>query len=80
VIDKPVQGDSIQVNFKGFVGDTRYNDGEDRGYKIPTASGLLARHSTDGRGVEYPIVVSCNGAEIGSVFIRLVDRVSGGGK
>ncbi|MCE5269785.1 hypothetical protein LLH00_00695, partial [bacterium] len=63
-----------------FVGDTRNNTGEDRGYKIPTGSGLLARFSTDGRGVEYPIVASYNGAEIGSVFIRLVDSPSGSGK
>lgn len=80
VIDKPGPGDGLQVNFKGFVGDTRNNTGEDRGYKIPTGSGLLARFSTDGRGVEYPIVASYNGAEIGSVFIRLVDSPSGSGK
>jgi hypothetical protein len=74
VIDKPSSGKELQVNFKGFVGDPVHNSGEDRGFKIPTDRGLMKKYSTDGRGIEYPIVVSCKGEEIGSVNIRLVGQ------
>ncbi|MBN2289015.1 MAG: succinylglutamate desuccinylase/aspartoacylase family protein [Candidatus Glassbacteria bacterium] len=74
VLDKPSYGKELQVNFKGFVGDLNYNTGEDRGYKIPTDQGLLRRHSIDGRGTDYPIVVSCQGREIGRVVVHLAGQ------
>jgi len=72
VLDKPSYGRSLQVNFKGFVGNPNNNTGEDRGYKIPTDHGLLRRHSVGGRGNAYPIVVSCQGREIGRVVVQLI--------
>ena len=74
VLDKPSYGKALQVNFKGFVGDRNFNTGEDRGYKIPTDRGLLQRHSIGGRGTEYPIVVSCQGREIGRVIVQLIEQ------
>jgi len=73
VIDKPAMGKSLTVNFKGFVGDKLNNTGEDRGYKIPTDSGLMQKYSLEGEGRTYPIIVSCLGKEIGTVIIRLVE-------
>ena len=74
VLDKPSYGKTLQVNFKGFVGDRNFNTGEDRGYKIPTDRGLLRRHSIDGLGTAYPIVVSCQGKEIGRVIVQLIEQ------
>ena len=73
VIDKPAFGKSLTVNFKGFVGDKLNNNGEDRGYKIPTDTGLMQKYSLEGQGKTYPIVVTCLGKEIGTVVIRLVE-------
>jgi Carboxypeptidase controlling helical cell shape catalytic len=79
VLDKPSYGKELQVNFKGFVGDKTFNTGEDRGYKIPIDRGLLERHSIDGQGKAYPIVVSCQGREIGRVIVRLIEQQAGAG-
>ncbi len=59
------------VNFKGFVGDRRSNDGEDRGFVINTAKDLLARYSIDKQGRSYPVVVTYQNAEVGKLFVDL---------
>ncbi|NQZ11049.1 MAG: succinylglutamate desuccinylase/aspartoacylase family protein [Algicola sp.] len=43
-----------QINFIGFVGNRRINDGEDRGYLI-TKNQLIKRFSIDGNGKVYRI-------------------------
>ena len=80
VIDKPSYGESLVVNFKGFVGDRVNNTGEDRGYKIPTDRDLMLKYSLDGRGKTYPIVVSFMGKDIGTVIIRLNEPQAAIGK
>ncbi len=37
--------EGYKINFRGFVGNTSFNDGEDRGYLINTAQDLLQRFS-----------------------------------
>jgi hypothetical protein len=65
--------DGITVNFKGFVGDKRNNTGEDRGYEIDTAKGLMKRYSIHKKGVSYPIVVTRGDEIIGQLIIKLVE-------
>ena len=43
-----------QINFIGFVGNNKTNDGEDRGYEITLAK-LIKRFSIDGEGKKYRI-------------------------
>ena len=51
-------GKTLKVNFKGFVGNKKYNDGEDRGYKIDTAKDLWKNYSKDKKGNSYRIEIS----------------------
>jgi len=79
VIDKPAYGKSLVVNFKGFVGDKSNNTGEDRGYKIDTGKGLMQKYSLDGKGLAYPIVVSCLNKEIGRVVVKFTQQQGSAG-
>ncbi|MFT4925671.1 MAG: hypothetical protein ACI8WB_001765 [Phenylobacterium sp.] len=55
--------DSLHINFIGFVGNPKLNDGEDRGYLI-TQNQLLKRFSVGGQGKVYRIK-----AELGKQLI-----------
>ncbi len=60
------------VNFKGFVGNRRNNDGEDRGYLIDTGKDvLMKRYSLDNQGKRYHILTTKGGEEVGKLFIDI---------
>jgi len=60
------------VNFKGFVGNPANNSGEDRGYIIDTAKGvLLKRYSLNKRGRHYYVLTTLDGKEVGKIFIDI---------
>jgi len=64
----------VKVNFKGFVGNKEYNDGEDRGYPIHTAKDLMINYSLKGNGKCYPIVISLRKKTIASFFVDISDE------
>lgn len=51
----PQGNKGVNVNFHGFVGNTRDNRGEDRGYLIDTGRDLLRNWSVKGDGSQYNI-------------------------
>ncbi|RLC00908.1 MAG: hypothetical protein DRH34_10090, partial [Deltaproteobacteria bacterium] len=60
------------VNFKGFVGNLSNNSGEDRGYEIDTAKGvLMERYSLNKKGQHYYVLTTLNGKEVGKIFIDI---------
>ena len=59
------------VNFKGFVGDSVNNTGEDRGYAINTARDLWKRYSLDKKGLKYKVLVTYKNQKAGELFIDL---------
>lgn len=60
------------VNFKGFVGNVQNNSGEDRGYMIDTAKGvLIKRYSLDKKGLQYHVLTTLDGKEVGKIFIDI---------
>lgn len=60
------------VNFKGFVGNSSNNSGEDRGYLIDTSKDvLMTRYSLDKNGCQYYILTTLNGKEVGKLFIDI---------
>jgi hypothetical protein len=61
------------VNFKGFVGDWKNNTGEDRGYLIDTAKGLLARYSLYGQRRVYRIVASRGREILGTMLVKITE-------
>ncbi len=61
------------VNFKGFVGDWKNNTGEDRGYLINTAKGLLARYSLYGQRRVYRIVASRGREILGTMLVEITE-------
>lgn len=64
---------NITVNLLGFVSNKDDNTGEDRGYLIDTAKDLWKKHSTNGKGKEYPIVVKHKEEKIGIVVLKITD-------
>jgi len=65
------------VNFKGFVGNLANNSGEDRGYVIDTAKGvLMKRYSMNSRGLHYYVLATLNGKEVGRIFIDIQSQAS----
>ncbi|NVL90850.1 MAG: hypothetical protein HWN69_07655 [Desulfobacterales bacterium] len=65
----------LVVNFKGFVGDSRNNTGEDRGYLIHTGRDLWKRYSLNGMGRQYQVVVTHGNSKLGRLFVNLRDPV-----
>ena len=60
------------VNFKGFVGNSSQNSGEDRGYLIDTgADVLMPRFSLGKKGRQYHVVTTLRGKEVGQLFIDI---------
>ena len=60
------------VNFKGFVGNSFNNSGEDRGYLIDTSKDvLMPRYSLNKKGRHYYILTTLNGKEVGKLFIDI---------
>lgn len=60
------------VNFKGFVGNARSNNGEDRGYLIDTSKDvLLERYSLNREGRQYQVLTTLNGKIVGKMFITI---------
>jgi hypothetical protein len=60
------------VNFKGFVGNSSVNTGEDRGYVIDTgANVLLPRYSLGKKGRHYYVVTTHAGNEVGRIYIDI---------
>jgi len=63
------------VNFKGYVGDSKNNTGEDRGYVIRTDKDLWERYALDKKGKRYQIVAKYKDLVVGKLFIGLNDPV-----
>lgn len=76
IVDVVVRsGDDInlKVNFKGFVGDSKNNTGEDRGYVIHTGKDLWKRYSLNKEGKIYQIVAKYDGDIIGKLYVDIQD-------
>ncbi|MCD6308477.1 MAG: succinylglutamate desuccinylase/aspartoacylase family protein [Candidatus Latescibacteria bacterium] len=61
----------FRINFYGFVGNRKFNDAEDRGYDIDTASDLIGRFSLDRGGSLYRVEAIKKKTVIGRIFIKL---------
>ncbi len=58
------------VNFKGFIGNSNNNSGEDRGYPIYISEGsLMKRYSLNNKGQQYHVITTLDGKEVGKIFI-----------
>lgn len=75
VIGGPGDPSDMIVNFKGFVGNTVSNTGEDRGYVINTAKDLWKNYSLDKKGLKYKVIVTYNNQNAGELFIDLEEPV-----
>ena len=61
---------SFTVNFKGFVGNSSVNSGDDRGYVFDTTRDvLMKRYSVDKRGRHYQVVTTLGNKEVGRFYI-----------
>ncbi len=60
------------VNFKGFVGNSGNNTGEDRGYVIAISeTTLMKRYALDRSGRLYEVVTTLDGKEAGKITIHV---------
>ena len=71
VIGGPGDPSDMIVNFKGFVGNSANNTGEDRGYVINTAKDLWKNYSLDKKGLKYKVIVTYKEQKAGELFIDL---------
>jgi hypothetical protein len=71
VVTEGVAPGAVKVNFIGFVGDEKGNDGEDRGYLIRTASDLWPRYALDKKGTQYRIVSLLGKSLLGEMVLAL---------
>jgi len=75
IIGGPGDPADMIVNFKGYVGNTSNNTGEDRGYVINTARDLWKRYSLNKNGISYRVVVTCNEKQVGELIVDLKEPV-----
>lgn len=75
VIGGPGDPADMIVNFKGYVGNTRHNTGEDRGYVINTARDLWERYSLNKKGIAYRVIVTYNEKQAGELIVDLKEPV-----
>jgi len=61
----------VTVNFKGFVGNSKNNTGEDRGYVINTGSALMRRYSLRKKGRLYEIIATEGKRRLGRMVLAL---------
>lgn len=73
VITNIADPSSLTVNLKGFVGNSRNNTGEDRGYVVDTGKDLWKRYSLNKKGKKYQIIVTHNETTLGKLYIDLED-------
>ncbi|WP_022668222.1 M14/M99 family metallopeptidase [Desulfospira joergensenii] len=72
IITGQIDPSEYVVNFKGFVGNKSKNNGEDRGYVIDTAAGVLMQgYSLEKQGRRYHILTTFKGKEVGRVYIDI---------
>ncbi len=65
------------VNFKGFVGNNRNNNGEDRGFVIDTSKDvLMKRYSLDKKGQHYYVLTTLNEKKVGKIFIDIQPKIN----
>lgn len=67
-----IEKNSAKVNFIGFVGNPKFNDGQDIGYDISYKT-LRKDKAFDKKREIYEIEVKKNEKKIGSIFVRFVD-------
>lgn len=72
VITDSLDPSELLVNFKGYVGDTSTNTGEDRGYTINTATDLWPSYSIGKDGRKYQVVTKGRDDIIGKLYLELV--------
>jgi len=73
IISSRRDNSNLDVNFKGYICNSKNNTGEDRGYVINTGKDLLNRYSLDKKGNSYQIVVSNKNNAVGNLFVDLVE-------
>ncbi|MCM8771603.1 MAG: hypothetical protein NC926_06110 [Candidatus Omnitrophica bacterium] len=65
-----IDKENLKVNFVGFVGNQKYNDGQDIGYKINYKD--LRKNKAIEKD-KYEIEIKKKDKKIGSVFVKFVD-------
>jgi len=65
-----IDKENLKVNFVGFIGNPRYNDGQDIGYKINYKD--IRKDKAVGKE-KYEIEIKKDNKKIGSVFVKFVD-------
>ncbi|MBI2877947.1 MAG: hypothetical protein HYY20_13810 [Candidatus Tectomicrobia bacterium] len=68
--------DGLKVNFVGFTGPKRANEGEDRGYWIDTAVDLIPRYAVDKKANRYKVEAKFQGQPLAKMYVRLIEPPS----
>ncbi len=69
VVTTAWKSSGLVVNFKGYVGNSSVNTGEDRGFSINTAKDLWPSYSLNKKGLKYQVVTKNKSAIIGKLYV-----------
>ena len=63
----------LVVNFKGYVGNSSVNTGEDRGFRINSAKDLWPSYSLNKKGKKYQVVTKNKDAILGKLYVVVAE-------
>ncbi|MFN4227946.1 MAG: M99 family metallo-carboxypeptidase C-terminal domain-containing protein [Candidatus Ratteibacteria bacterium] len=67
-----IEKENLKVNFIGFIGNPKFNDGQDIGYKI-SYKDIKKSKALDPKNQKYEIEIKKESKKIGSVYIKFID-------
>ncbi|MCM8832765.1 MAG: hypothetical protein NC816_02430 [Candidatus Omnitrophica bacterium] len=67
-----IEKENLKVNFIGFIGNPKFNDGQDIGYKIDYKK-IMKNKALDSKNQKYEIEIKKENKKIGSVYVKFVD-------
>ncbi|MCS7180134.1 MAG: hypothetical protein N2589_01965 [bacterium] len=67
-----IDKDGLKVNIIGFIGNPKFNDGQDLGYYV-SYKDMMKNKAKDEKNKRYEIEVKKENRKIGSVYIKFVE-------
>ncbi|MCM8785443.1 MAG: hypothetical protein NC827_01600 [Candidatus Omnitrophica bacterium] len=67
-----IEKENLKVNFIGFVGNPKFNDGQDIGYRI-SYKDIMKSKALNSTNQKYEIEIKKEGKKIGSIYIKFID-------
>lgn len=67
-----IDKNNVKINLIGFIGNPKFNDGQDIGYKI-NYKDIMKSKALDQKDEKYEVEIKKDNKKIGSVYIKFID-------